>query len=184
MNYPHAGVLGSKPRLSKSDGNGAASKEVFARLSREYLEIRNRTQSAKAFLAETAASRQRGELLDRKWVYDSIAYVVTCFRQRCLLSPRTFTARLVQKGFVGAADSHGVLMLLDEGVRELLTELAHLELKATDPNWLKNLERENVGTEKVERQSTTPREHQRSQARIEHRRQKQTESKRKERAKG
>ena len=36
-------------------------------------------------------------------------------------------------------------MLLDEGTRELLTELANLELKATDPNWLKTLERENVG---------------------------------------
>ena len=36
-------------------------------------------------------------------------------------------------------------MLLDAGMRELLTELAHLELKAMDPNWLRTLEKENVG---------------------------------------
>ena len=183
MNYPHTGVLGSKPRLSKSDGNGAANRAEFARLSREYLEIRNRTQSAKAFMAETQASRQRGELLDRKWVYDSVAYVITCFRQRCLLSPRTFTAQLVQEGFVDVADSHNVLMLLDAGVRELLTELGNLELKATDPNWLRKLEPENVGAESVERPAT-PKEHLRAQARVEHRRAKQTASKREQRAKG
>ena len=75
-------------------------------------------------------------------------------------------------------------MLLDAGMRELLTELAHLEYKAMDPNWLKTLEKENVGITKSERQPTTPKEHQREQARIEHRRQKKTEAKRKERAKG
>ena len=97
MNYPHPGVAGSKPRAPVS-GNGSSGKEEFARLSREYLEIRNRGQAAKAFMAETQAARQRGELLDRKWVYDTTAYVVTCFRQRVLLSPRTFTSRLVTKG--------------------------------------------------------------------------------------
>ena len=116
-------------------------------------------------------------------MYDSVAYVVTCWRQRCLLSPRTFTSRLVQKGLVDAADEHGVLMLLDAGMRELLTELANLESKATNPNWLKQLEQENVGTEKAERPAT-PKEHLRAQARAEHRRQKQTEAKRKQRAKG
>ena len=105
--------------------------------------------NAKAFLFETQAAKQRGELLDRKWVYDSVAYVVTCFRQRCLSAPQTFTLRLVQKGLVDAADEHGVLMLLDEGMRELLTELAHLEYKATDPRWLKTLEKENVGSRKA-----------------------------------
>ena len=184
MNYPHPGVAGSKPRLPKSAGNGASSKEEFARLSHEYLEIRNRTQSAKAFLAETQAAKQRGELLERKWVYDSVAYVVTCWRQRCLLSPRTFTSRLVQKGLVDAANEHGVLMLLDAGMRELLTELANLELKATDPNWLRALEKENVEITESERQPTTPREHQREQARIEHRRSMKTEAKRRQRAKG
>jgi hypothetical protein len=181
MNYPHAGVLGSKPRLSPPEGNGSSSKEEFARLSREYLEIRNRTQSAKAYLAEVQASRARGALLDRKWVYDTTAYVVTCFRQRVLLSPRTFTSRLVQKGLVDAANEHGVLMALDAGVRELLTELAHLELKATDPGWLKTLERENVGTDDKSERPSTPKELLREQARATHRRQKQTEAKRRQR---
>ena len=166
MNYPHPGIAGSKPRLPKSAENGASGKEEFARLSREYLEIRNRAQSAKAFLAETQAAKQRGELLDRKWVYDSVAYVVTCWRQRCLSAPRTFTTRLVASGLVDAANEHGVLMALDAGMRELLTELANLHLKATNPNWLRDLERKETGAteEDVERRQS-PNEHKTAQAR-------------------
>ena len=182
--HPTLGVPGSKPRMPKAEQNGETSKEALAKLSAEYLRSRNSQMRAKSALVEMELARRRGELLDRKWVYDSVAYVVTCWRQRCLLSPRTFTSRLVQKGLVDTANEHGVLMLLDAGMRELLTELAHLEYKATDPNWLKTLEKENVGITESERQPTTPQEHQREQARIEHRRQKKTEAKRKERAKG
>jgi hypothetical protein len=182
MNYPHPGVTGSKSRLSKSAGNGASSKEEFARLSREYLEIRNRTQSAKAFLAETQASRQRGELIDKKRAFDSLSYLLVCYRQKALLAHRTIARRLVRLGFIDAANEHGTAMVLDEEIRLLLVELANMPDKVTDPNWLKTLEKENVGAESVERQST-PREHQKAQARVEHRRAMKTQAKRKERAK-
>jgi hypothetical protein len=56
-------------------------------------------------------------------------------------------------------------MALDAGMRELLTELANLELKATDPNWLRALERKETGsTEDAERRQT-PVEHEAEQAR-------------------
>jgi hypothetical protein len=185
MNYPHPGVAGSKPRLSKSAGNGASSKEEFAKLSHEYLEIRNRTQSAKAFLAETQASRQRGELIDKKWAFDSLSYLLVCYRQKALLAHRAIARRLVRLGFIDAANEHSTARVLDEEIRSLLVELANLPGKVTDPDWLKTLEKENVGAdERDRRQATTPKEHQREQARVEHRRQKQTEAKRKERAKG
>ena len=183
MNYPHPGVSGSKPRLSKSAGNGASSKEEFAQLSAEYLRIRNRTQAAKAFVAETSAAKVRGELIDKKRAFDSLSYVLVCYRQKALLAHRAIARRLVRLGFIDAAKEHGTAMVLDEEIRLLLVELANMPDKVTDPNWLKTLEKENVGADERERQST-PKEHQREQARVEHRRRKQTESKRKERAKG
>ena len=48
--HPTPGVPHSKPRLAGSNGKPANKAEV-QRLSREYLEIRNRQMAAKAFLA-------------------------------------------------------------------------------------------------------------------------------------
>jgi hypothetical protein len=179
---PTQGVAGAKPRLPVS-GNGASSKEELARLSREYLEIRNRAQAAKAFMAETSAAKVRGELIDKKRAFDSLSYVLVCYRQKALLAHRTIARRLVRSGFIDAANEHGTAMVLNEEIRSLLVELANLPDKVTDPNWLKTLEKENVGAESVERQST-PKEHQREQARVTHRRAMKTEAKRKQRAKG
>ena len=181
MNYPHPGVTGSKPRLSEPEGNGALSKEDLAQLSAEYLRIRNRAQAAKAFVAETSAAKVRGELIDKKRAFDSLSYVLVCYRQKALLAHRAIARRLVRLGFIDAANEHGTAMVLDEEIRLLLVELANLPDKVTNPNWLKTLEKENVGAENVERPST-PKEHLRSQARVENRRRKQTASKRKERA--
>jgi hypothetical protein len=58
-------------------------------------------------------------------------------------------------------------MALDAGMRELLTELANLELKATDPNWLRTLERKEIGTEDEPERQQTPDEHRIEQARVE-----------------
>ena len=184
MNYPHPGVSGSKPRLSKSAGNGASSKEEFARLSREYLEIRNRGQAAKAYLSETQAARARGELIDKKRALDSGRYIGAVFRQRALLVHREIARQLVVRHLVSREDEHTASMLIDAEVRKLLTEIAHLPEKALDPGWIEEVERKELGLESDKRQPTTPREHQREQARIENRRRKQTASKRKERAKG
>ena len=183
--HPTLGIAGSKPRLPKSEGNGSpASKEELSALNHEYLRSRNSQMASKSALAEMELARMRGALLDKKWVYDSVAYVVTCWRQRCLLSPRTFTTRLVASGLIDAANEHGVLMALDAGMRELLTELANLELKATNPNWLRTLERKEIGTEDEPERQQTPDEHRIEQARVERRRQKKTETMRELRAAG
>ena len=96
------------------------SKEAIAKLRLEYLEIRNRAQAAKAYLAEVQASRQRGELLDKKWVKDSLQYIGACFRQRSLRAPSIIARQLVRLGFVAEADEHAVSQALLEEIRGLL----------------------------------------------------------------
>ena len=157
MNYPHPGVAGSKPRAPVS-GNGSSGKEEFARLSREYLEIRNRGQAAKAFMAETQASRVRGELIDKKWAFDSLAYLMVVFRQRTLLAHRAIARRLVTLGLIDDANEHAVSMTIAEDIRSLLNELAHLPDKATDPGWLKKLEREELGADDKAEHRSSPKE--------------------------
>ena len=184
MRHPHIGISGAKPRIPKPDGNGAAAtKEALARLSEDYLRARNDQMASKAAIAAMELARRRGELIDKRWAFDSLSYVLVCYRQKALLAHRTIARRLVRLGFIDAANEHGAAMVLDEEIRLLLAELANMPDKVTDPNWLRKLEQENVGADTVERQST-PREHQREQARVTHRRAMKTEAKRRQRAKG
>ena len=164
--HPTLGVPGSKPRMPKAEQNGSpASKEELSALNHEYLRSRNSQMASKAEISAMELARRRGELLDKKWVYDSVAYVVTVFRQHCLLAPSITARQLVARGLVDAANEHGVFVALDAGMRELLTELANLHLKATNPNWLHELERKETGsTEDAERRQT-PNEHKAEQAR-------------------
>ncbi len=152
-------------------------------MSREYLQIRNRTQSAKAYLAETQASRARGELIDKKWAYDSLAYLMVVFRQRSLLAHRSIARRLVVLGLMGEENEHAAAMAIGEDIHSLLNELAHLPEKTTDPNWLRTLEKKELGIEPEREHQPTPKEAQREQARATHRRASQTEAKRWQRAK-
>lgn len=50
--HPTLGVKGAKPRLPKPNGKPTKKAEL-SKLSREYLEVRNRQMAAKAFMAET-----------------------------------------------------------------------------------------------------------------------------------
>jgi hypothetical protein len=64
-----------------------------------------------------------------------------------------------------------------------LNELGNMPERVTNPDWLKELEREKVGTTSVERQQT-PNEHKVKQARATRRREKKTATMRKLRAQG
>ena len=78
--HPTLGVPGSKPRMPKAEQNGSpASKEELSALNHEYLRSRNSQMASKVEISAMELARRRGELLDKKLVYDSVAYVVTVF---------------------------------------------------------------------------------------------------------
>ena len=91
--HPTQGVEGSKPRLP-TNGKPANKAEV-QRLSREYLEIRNRQMHAKAFMAETSAAAARGELIAKDLVAAQAAYLLVAMRQKMLNLPSTYARRIV-----------------------------------------------------------------------------------------
>jgi hypothetical protein len=94
--HPTPGIAGSKPRLPGTKSNGKpASKAEVQRLSREYLEIRNRQMRAKAFLAEISAAVRRNELIEKSLVERQAAYLLIAMRQKILNLPTTYARRLV-----------------------------------------------------------------------------------------
>ena len=138
---------------------------------------------AKAFMAETVAAKQRGELIPRKTVFDTLAHYMVVFRQRALLLHRTITQRLVTLNLIDDANSHAVSEVIDQEIRSLLSELGHLPQKATDPNWMAQLEKDELGLESDKRRPT-PSDHQQQQARAKVQREKKTATMRKLRAEG
>jgi hypothetical protein len=117
---------GNPPRLFFNPG------PQTAKLSEEYLRVRNRGQRAKARQSEMLLARARGELIERRLVELQGAFVMTAFRQKMLgLSARWARA------FVGLPDVHAVKKLIDEMARSTLTELSSPFVEAiTDPDWL------------------------------------------------
>lgn len=112
-----------------------------------------------------------GELIPRKTVFDTLAHYMVVFRQRSLLAHRTIAQRLVTLNLIDEANSHAVSEVIDKEIRSLLNELGHLPEKATDPNWVRTFEREELGLKSNERERRqTPSDHKAEQARFEKRR--------------
>jgi hypothetical protein len=131
--HPTQGVKGSKPRLP-TNGKPANKAEV-QRLSRDYLEIRNRQMHAKAFMAETSAAAARGELIAKDPVAAQAAYMMVAMRQKILNLPSTYARRMVGLNDVDAAKK-----VLQEMAVSVLSELKDLPSKVTDPDWLESVE--------------------------------------------
>ena len=91
------------------------------RLSKEYLTHRNRHMEAKAFLAEMAAQRRRGELLEKKQIAAEIADVFACFRAEVLSFPARYASQMV-----GLLDEHGAKQILTTAAHEFLVRLSEL----------------------------------------------------------
>jgi hypothetical protein len=66
------------------------------------LQIRNQHQRAKAFMAETQAAKQRGELIAKELVLAQTAYLLAVFRQQTLAAPAAITRRLITLGLGGS----------------------------------------------------------------------------------
>lgn len=127
---PTQGVKGVKPRFK-------SAKQELPKLSKAYLELRNRQMAAKAFVAETQAARARGELISRKLVEFQASYLLVAMRQRILALPQAYAGRLV-----GLTDPHEVSQILRAAMIELLDELKDLPSRATDANWLERVAEE------------------------------------------
>jgi hypothetical protein len=128
--HPIDGVRKSKPRLPKTT-NGKTPKAEISALSKEYLEIRNVGQRAKALRAEMELAERRGELIEKSLVEQQAAYIFVAFRQRILNLGQTWARR-----FVGLSDVQTAKRLIDEMARSTLAELAQFPERITDPNWL------------------------------------------------
>lgn len=128
---PTQGIKGIKPRFK-------SAKEELPRLSKEYMEIRNRQMRAKAFLAETQAARARGQLLERKLVEFQASYLLIAMRQRILRLPAECAPQLA-----GLTDVHEIRMVLEGAARALLDEIKDLPSKVVDPRWIESLAEEN-----------------------------------------
>ena len=182
---PTQGVVGSKPRLAKSDGNGTLGKEALARLSHEYLETRNAKLRAQTFMAETQAARARGELIPKKEVKDLVSYALVVFRQRSLLVHRTIAQRLVTLNLIDDANSHAISQVILDEVHSLLNELGRMLPDAANPeSGLEELKRRELGLAKEKERQPAPGDHQQQQARATRRREKKTQTMRDLRAKG
>ena len=173
--HPVDGVEGSKPRVSGAAGNGKVSKAELSALNREYLKSRNRTQAAKAFMAETQAAEKQGILISKKWAFASLSYLLVCCRQRALLAPKAIAEHLVRLGLLEEAKQHSASEAIREDIYGLLDALANLPEKVTDPNWLETLEKEE-GRESRPERAMTPEQVKSEQARTSRRRVQKTEA--------
>jgi hypothetical protein len=134
--HPTLGVKRSKPRLPGTGTNGKpASKTEVSRLSREYLEIRNRQMHAKALTAEMVLARNRDELIEKKLVEKQVAYLLVALRERILAVPQAYARRIVN-----ISDPAKAKRILKEAMLSLLGELKDLPWKVVDPHWLDKVE--------------------------------------------
>jgi hypothetical protein len=122
------GIKNAKPRLK-------TAKEELPKLSKAYLELRNRQMAAKAFLAETEAAARRGELISLKHARLQLNYLLVVLRQRILALPSAYGPRLA-----GMEDAHSAGEVLREAALALLEDLQNMPDRVTDPNWLESLD--------------------------------------------
>ena len=126
-------------------------------------------------------AQRRGELISRKLAFSQLGYLLVAFRQRTLLAPAQIARRLVLMGFVDPAKQLSVSEAIKEDIHTLLTELADLPAKVTDPDWLERLAEEN---QTAGEHLQTPGELKAEQERAKLRRAQKTQMMRKLRAEG
>jgi hypothetical protein len=147
---PTTGVRGAKPRLPRLK----PAKEEIPKLSREYLEIRNRQMRAKALTAEMEGAVRRGQLIERRFVECQASYLLTVMRQAILRLPADCAPQLA-----GMTDVHEVRMALEGAARALLDEIKDLPSKVTDRDWLAHIGDNGESEERPARAKTPRRRH-------------------------
>jgi hypothetical protein len=118
-------VKNAKPRLSSRPD------QKIGKLSEEYLPHRNDQMRTKHLAAQMLLAERRGELIEKRLVERQAAFLLLSLRQRVLAVPD----RLARQ-FVGIDDVNKARGILKEAMLALLTELADLPSKVTNPRWL------------------------------------------------
>jgi hypothetical protein len=140
--HPIDGIKGSKPRVpgvkSAEKDDGKVSRAELSRLNREYLSSRNR--SAKAEAAEILLAEKKGTLISKALAGFQVGYLLTVFRQRCLLEPADIARRLVTLQLIDAGKEHDVSEVVRERIHGLLGDLANLPAQAVDVNWIEKID--------------------------------------------
>jgi hypothetical protein len=134
--HPTLGVKNAKPRLSSRPG------PKIGKLSEEYLTVRNRQMNTKALTAEMILAQRRGELIEKSLVTKQAAFLLLSLRQRILAVPDRLARQLVN-----IADVNNVRTILKQAMLALLTELADLPSKVTNPRWLDEVAAEETEAE-------------------------------------
>jgi len=145
--HPVDGIKGGKPRIpglkkaeSASRDTRKASKAEISKLSKEYLEVRNRQMSAKAFMAETQANERRGQLIKKEIVVLQAGYLLVAMRERLLRLPGMCFQQLSSSNGLKDEDLRKMTGILEAEVHRCLEELADLPSKVSDPHWLETWE--------------------------------------------
>jgi hypothetical protein len=125
---------------SAEKDNGKVSRAELSRLNREYLSSRNRAQAAKAAAAEMEIAQRRGELISKQLAGLQCGYLLTSFRQRCLLEPAAIARRIASLALIDVAKEHDVSEVIRERIHALLRDLSNLPAQVTDPNWLQKID--------------------------------------------
>jgi hypothetical protein len=123
--HPVQGVKNAKPRLSSRPG------PKIGKLSDEYLRHRNDQMRTKNLAAQMLLAEIRGQLIEKRLVERQAAFLLLSLRQRVLAVPD----RLARQ-FVNIPDVNKARTILRDAMLALLTELADLPSKVTNPRWL------------------------------------------------
>jgi hypothetical protein len=122
--HPVQGTKDSKPRFKPA-------KEELPVLSREYLLQRNEQMRTKNLTAQMELAIRRNELIEKSLVTKQAAFILLSLRQRILAVADRLARQLVNIDDVNKAKA-----ILKDAMLALLTELADLPSKVTNPRWL------------------------------------------------
>ena len=126
--HPVQGVKNAKPRLSSRPG------PKIGKLSEEYLRHRNEQMRTENLAAQMLLAERRGQLIEKRLVERQAAFLLLSLRQRILAVPDRLARQLVN-----IADAKEARTILRDAMLALLTELADLPSKVTNPRWLDEL---------------------------------------------
>ena len=93
-------------------------------------------------VAQMLLAERRGQLIEKRLVERQAAFLLLSLRQRILAVPDRLARQLVN-----IADVNNVRTILKQAMLTLLTELADLPSKVTNPRWLDEVAAEETEAE-------------------------------------
>ena len=125
-----AGIKGSKPGSGPPKPDGHLSKAESHALDAEYPRQRNLALQLKNHREQMLLAERRGQLIEKKLVQTQAAFLLVGMRQRALTLPQAYCDRLAASG-----DPLEVKSVLDQAMRELLSEMQELPTRIDAAEW-------------------------------------------------